>query len=182
MLMPLFERLWLPYNPNVTITTDPTRTAQGIMTGIGFLGAGVIYKEGVNVRGLTTAASIWITAVIGILYGIGFFFPAIFSTALTLIILTVFRQIEDRIPTHTYAHVHVTFDRADRMPEAQLRALLTEHDFSVAHVSYRVTNGGSHFEYRMILRTLDPRNPTRLADALDQLPSVRDFRISPTAE
>jgi diketogulonate reductase-like aldo/keto reductase len=46
--------------------------AQGIMTGIGFLGAGVIMKEGLSVRGLTTAASIWITAAIGILVGIGF--------------------------------------------------------------------------------------------------------------
>ena len=44
----------------VTIRADPTRMAQGIMTGIGFLGAGVIFKEGLTVRGLTTAASIWI--------------------------------------------------------------------------------------------------------------------------
>ena len=46
--------------------------AQGIMTGIGFLGAGVIFKEGLTVRGLTTAASIWTTAAIGILFGVGF--------------------------------------------------------------------------------------------------------------
>ena len=51
--------------------------AQGIMTGIGFLGAGVILKEGLTVRGLTTAASIWTTAAIGILVGIGFWFAAI---------------------------------------------------------------------------------------------------------
>jgi MgtC family len=49
--------------------------AQGIMTGIGFLGADVIFKAGL--RGLTTAASIWITAALGILYGVGFFYPAI---------------------------------------------------------------------------------------------------------
>ena len=49
------------------IRTDPTRMAQGIMTGIGFLGAGVIFKEGLTVRGLTTAASIWITATLGVL-------------------------------------------------------------------------------------------------------------------
>ena len=58
-----------------TVKMDPTRMAQGIMTGIGFLGAGVIYKEGASVRGLTTAASIWLTAAIGILFGIGFYFP-----------------------------------------------------------------------------------------------------------
>ena len=56
---------------------DPTRMAQGIMTGIGFLGAGVIFKEGLTVRGLTTAASIWITAAIGVLMGSGLYYPAI---------------------------------------------------------------------------------------------------------
>src|SRR5215813_4241521 len=65
---------WMPGGPD---RLDPTRTAQGIMTGIGFLGAGVIYKETLTVRGLTTAASIWITSAIGILMGVGMFFPGI---------------------------------------------------------------------------------------------------------
>jgi putative Mg2+ transporter-C (MgtC) family protein len=53
---------------------------QGIMSGIGFLGAGGIIKEGFSVRGLTTAASIWMTASIGILIGVGFYFPALVTT------------------------------------------------------------------------------------------------------
>ena len=77
----------------MTGRTDPTRMAQGIMTGIGFLGAGVIFKEGLSVRGLTTAASIWITAAIGILIGIGFYMPAILATVLTLSTLSLFRCI-----------------------------------------------------------------------------------------
>jgi MgtC family len=71
MLVTLYQWQWLPGVPLETIRTDPTRMAQGIMTGIGFLGAGVIFKEGLSVRGLTTAASIWTTAAIGILMGIG---------------------------------------------------------------------------------------------------------------
>lgn len=53
-----------------TVRADPSRMAQGIMTGIGFLGAGMIIKEGLTVRGLTTAASIWMTASIGIVIGL----------------------------------------------------------------------------------------------------------------
>ena len=68
------------------------------------LGAGVIFKEGLTVRGLTTAASIWITAAIGILYGVGFFYPAILGTLATLGTLAAFRWIETRIPTHIFAH------------------------------------------------------------------------------
>ena len=73
--------------------------AQGIMTGIGFLGAGVIFKEGLSVRGLTTAASIWVTAAIGILVGIGFYFAAALGALIVLSILSLFRWIENRLPS-----------------------------------------------------------------------------------
>ena len=57
--------------------TDPTRVIQGIVTGIGFLGAGVIMREGFTISGLTTAASIWASSAIGILVGVGFYAAAI---------------------------------------------------------------------------------------------------------
>ncbi len=91
MLIPLYQGRWFHGWVSGSVTVDPTRMAQGIMTGIGFLGAGVIFKEGLTVRGLTTAASIWITAAIGILAGIGFYFPLIVATVLTLGTLSVFR-------------------------------------------------------------------------------------------
>jgi putative Mg2+ transporter-C (MgtC) family protein len=75
------------------IRTDPTRIAQGIMTGIGFLGAGVFFKEGLTVRGLTTAASIWITAAVGILVGIGFWFAAVVGAGSALSVLALFRYM-----------------------------------------------------------------------------------------
>jgi putative Mg2+ transporter-C (MgtC) family protein len=72
MIVTVYQNQWMTEVAHEAIRTDPTRMAQGIMTGIGFLGAGVIFKEGLTVRGLTTAASIWVTAAIGILIGIGF--------------------------------------------------------------------------------------------------------------
>ena len=66
MIVTVYQNQWMTLLEHDAIRTDPTRMAQGIMTGIGFLGAGVIFKEGLTVRGLTTAASIWITAAIGI--------------------------------------------------------------------------------------------------------------------
>src|SRR5687767_8678605 len=76
MLLTVSQSQWMTGLPMEAIRADPTRMAQGIMTGIGFLGAGVIVKEGASVRGLTTAASIWITSAIGILVGVGFHFAA----------------------------------------------------------------------------------------------------------
>src|SRR6476659_11246145 len=111
MLATVYQSDWMTATPLEAIRTDPTRMAQGIMTGIGFLGAGVIFKEGLTVRGLTTAASIWVTAAIGILVGIGFWFAATIAVILTLGTLSVFRWIETRMPTLFYAHYMVRFSR-----------------------------------------------------------------------
>src|SRR6476469_4817570 len=103
MIVTVYQNRWMTFVEHEAIRTDPTRMAQGIMTGIGFLGAGVIFKEGLTVRGLTTAASIWATAAIGILVGIGFWFAALVGAAATLIVLAVFRFVETRIPSDFYA-------------------------------------------------------------------------------
>lgn len=182
MLVTLYQWQWLPGVPLDTVRTDPTRMAQGIMTGIGFLGAGVIFKEGLSVRGLTTAASIWITAAIGILLGIGFYAPAALATAFTIGTLSLFRWIEAKLPSHYYAHHFVRFDRTNVMAESDLRAFLAENGFTIANMSYRVSDDGLSFEYRMVIRTIDPENLALLAVALRQLAGVRAFRISPTGD
>jgi putative Mg2+ transporter-C (MgtC) family protein len=75
---------------------DPARLAAQIITGIGFLGAGTIFRTGSTVRGLTTASSIWITASIGVVAGLGMLTLAIFTTLLTYFALYVVRGIEVR--------------------------------------------------------------------------------------
>jgi putative Mg2+ transporter-C (MgtC) family protein len=182
MLVTVYERQWFPVGGLERVSIDPTRMAQGIMTGIGFLGAGVIMKEGLSVRGLTTAASIWITAAIGILVGIGFYFPAAFAAGITLGTLSLFRWIENRMPAQFYAHFAVRFPRGKEMPEAELRKLLGAHGFTIANLNYRLIGGGAHFEYRMTLRTLDPANAGALSDSLKRIEPVSEFRISPAGD
>jgi putative Mg2+ transporter-C (MgtC) family protein len=179
MLVTLYQWQWLPGIPMGTVRTDPTRMAQGMMTGIGFLGAGVIDKEGASIHGLTTAASMWITAAIGILLGVGFYFPAILATVLVLGILSAFRWIDARMPSESYAHYSIRLDRNDAMPEAEVRALLAEHGFRVATMRDRITRDGPCFEYRMAIRTTNPDNLSHLAASLRKLDLVREFRISP---
>jgi len=182
MMITFYQWKWLPGVPLDTVRTDPTRMAQGIMTGIGFLGAGIIYKEGLTVRGLTTSASIWITAAIGILLGVGFYFPALVATALTVGILSVFRRIEARMPSNFYAHHSLCFDRNKVMPEKEVRRLLTDHGFTVANMSYHVSDDSRLFEYKMVIGTNDHDKISDLADDLRQLDHVRSFRISPTGD
>jgi putative Mg2+ transporter-C (MgtC) family protein len=182
MLVTVYQSHWMTEAPQDTIRLDPTRMAQGIMTGIGFLGAGVIFKEGLTVRGLTTAASIWITAAIGILVGIGFYFAAVLGALATLAVLALFRFIEQRLPTEYYAHHMLRFARESVMSEEDLRKLIGEHGFTIANLSSRLSEGGKQFEYRMVIRSRDRKSAEALSQRLRGLPQVVEFRISPTGD
>ena len=183
MLVTVYEPYWFAAEGGgVRGSIDPTRIAQGIMTGIGFLGAGVIMQDGLSVRGLTTAASIWITAGIGILVGIGFYGPAVLTTTLALGALSTFRWIERQIRTESYAHFVVRFEAERALGQPELVRLASEHGFSIANVTHRYRRSGSTMEYRATLRTLDPDALLRFSDALRRHSDVAEFRISPTGD
>jgi putative Mg2+ transporter-C (MgtC) family protein len=182
MLVTVYQLHWMTEVPLDTIRADPTRMAQGIMTGIGFLGAGVIFKEGLTVRGLTTAASIWITAAIGILVGIGFWYAAILGAVATLIVLALFRFIEAHLPSEFYAHHMLRFARDRVMSEQDMHKLIRDHGFTIANLSSRLTEGGQLFEYRMTIKSRNRNNAEALSQHLRGLPEVLEFRIAPTGD
>jgi len=183
MLVTVYESQWFRPDTagNVRAAIDPTRMAQGIMTGIGFLGAGVIMKDGLSVRGLTTAASIWITAGIGILVGIGFFVPAALTTGLTFGALGGFRWIERRMRTESYAHFSIRFSPEKAASQAELIAFVQGHGFSTANVTHWFRHGEG-MEYRMIVNCMDATAVRRMSEALRARSDVAEFRISPTGD
>jgi len=77
-------------------TWDPGRVAAQVVTGIGFLGAGTIIRSGSTVRGLTTAASLWMTSAIGLAAGLGMYFLTVVFTLVQFATLTFFRRVEER--------------------------------------------------------------------------------------
>lgn len=83
------------YSFGQTVNADPGRIAAQVISGIGFLGAGTIMREGATVRGLTTAAGLWTVACIGLAVGAGLYIPAIATTVLILFVLIYFIKIED---------------------------------------------------------------------------------------
>jgi putative Mg2+ transporter-C (MgtC) family protein len=182
MIVTVYQNQWMTFVEHDAIRTDPTRMAQGIMTGIGFLGAGVIFKEGLTVRGLTTAASIWVTAAIGILVGIGFWFAAIVGAMAALIVLALFRFVESNLPSEFYAHHSLCFARDRVMGEDELRMLIGRYGFSIANLSSRLSDGGKQFEYRMTIKSRDRAAGEALSKHLRGLPEVVEFRITPTGD
>jgi putative Mg2+ transporter-C (MgtC) family protein len=181
MLLTIYQGMWFSASSEV-VRIDPTRMAQGIMTGIGFLGAGVIVKEGASVRGLTTAASIWITAAIGILAGVGFYFPVVVATLLTLGTLSMFRWIEARMPALGYVQHRVRFPLNRAMSEADYRDLVARHGLKTSEFSYRVNIEAGYTEFQLVLSSRDPGAVRRLAATLAKDTEVLEFRLAPSGD
>ncbi|HSU43124.1 MAG TPA: MgtC/SapB family protein [Casimicrobiaceae bacterium] len=161
---------------------EVTRIIQGIVTGIGFLGAGVIVKEGFSVRGLTTAASIWCAAAIGVVLGAGSYWMGFASTIVTLVALTILRRIEDRLPSQTFVHFDVGFRRASTMNEERLRELIRQYGFTISEFAYRLDAGSQTLEYRGVMWSNAPSRLHEVERGLLALPDVLHFRMSPARE
>jgi putative Mg2+ transporter-C (MgtC) family protein len=163
--------------PSGTAQVDATRLAQGVMTGVGFLGAGVIFKEGVSVQGLTTAASIWATAAVGLLCGLGIFAPAALITAAILTTLFVFRWIEGVLPIRHYALAVFRFEAARAPSEDALCDMLDRHTVTWSNVSYALTRSGQVMEYHGSLSTSRRARLGDLSEHLRQAPGLIEFEL-----
>ncbi len=92
LIMIVSVEMFLEYHQ--LVNADPTRIAAQVVSGIGFLGAGTIMREGANVRGLTTAASLWVVSGIGLAVGAGLYFAAAVATALVFLSLVYLTRLE----------------------------------------------------------------------------------------
>ena len=159
-----------------------TRVIQGLVTGIGFLGAGVIVKEGFSVRGLTTAASIWVSAAIGVVFAAGSYAVGVAASVVTLAALTLLRRLEDRLPAQTFVHFEVGFRRDGSVQEARLRELVAQHGFTVTDLSYRLERSSQILECRMVMFATRADAVRTLEQSLLGLPDVVEFRLSPSRD
>lgn len=182
MLLTAFQWDLLVGAPVSTIRVDPTRMGQGIMTGIGFLGAGVIMREKLTIRGLTTAASIWMTAAIGILIGMGFFSAGFFATFMTLIILGAFGAIERKMPTRHFGRLKVSFKRQDIMERDALIEFIRLHNIRESNLSYDLDNETNLFQYQMTIYAYNSSAFHNLSNALMDNDKIKEFSIVPTGD
>jgi putative Mg2+ transporter-C (MgtC) family protein len=109
----------LGLEPAFGTRVDPTRIAAQIVTGVGFLGAGAILRQWVDVRGLTTAASIWVVASLGMAVGFGYYAVAIFTTFIVIVMLVAIRPLENRFIRNRQYRRHDDPHPEDRTSEPQ---------------------------------------------------------------
>jgi len=116
------------------IRVDPARIAAGAITGVGFLGAGVIIKSGFTVQGLTTAACLWMASAIGLSVGAGLYAPAIVSTVISVLALWSLRRIERKMEPLRFRNLSITADLVER--EEDIIRTINDMKANVVTVDY----------------------------------------------
>ena len=164
------------------IVADPTRVVQGVVTGIGFLGAGVIMKDGLSISGLTTAASIWASSAIGVLLGVGFYAAALLLALLCMVSMSLLQGIEAWLPGRSTLEVCLTFGPAGPPTFNELAQVAEARGYRVLHDSLRITFADSLPVWRFCVVALDrtrATSPVLLAQEWSVSDGVTGFSIVP---
>jgi len=177
MLSAVHQMAWLNDAPVDVIRIDPVRMAHGVLTGIGFLCGGVIFREGLNVRGLTTAASLWTTATLGILFGIGFNELASVGAAATVIVLAAVSVTERYAPQRRIVHLKVRYRRSSAVTASEFCDLLADYDLKATTSHQKLL--GDIVEHGATATGYNDKRAERLASGLSGNPAVLGYEILP---
>lgn len=165
--------------PGQTVVIDPTRMSHGLLTGIGFLCAGVIFREGFSVKGLTTAASLWVTSAIGVLFGVGMTNLALTGAVATLAVLAVLRLLDAKLPQIGVMDLHLRWNRAAAPDEAALRALLAESALKCVQIGHVISPDGQLHEHHIKARGQMPLDIDSVVRRLSTNPGLAGFSVLP---
>ena len=168
---------WVPFteeNPGVLVRVDPTRIAAQIVTGIGFLGAGAILRSGMSVRGLTTAASLWVVAAIGAAIGLGSYVVGAATAVIALLTLLFLRPVRQRLVRGMKPDHEEYVVRAGA--ELQLERLIADVSGAGLRIdSLRIDEeDGGEREIQLLLRIPTSQRPEEAAGVLTRTPGVRN--------
>lgn len=120
-----------------------SRIVQGILAGIGFIGAGVIVRDAAAVRGLTSAASLWAVAAIGILIGTGETLLGFVAASLVLLVLIAFRWLDHFVSRRSYVLIHARFVKKAVPHEQEVRDRLEKFGFRVLALAFKGAKSGA---------------------------------------
>jgi putative Mg2+ transporter-C (MgtC) family protein len=170
-----FHLKYAMHDAQSALRIDPGRVAAQIVTGIGFLGAGVIIKEGITVRGLTTAASLWLVAGLGMAFGMGLFIPGVLTTVLALLSLVFLKKLEPVINKDRYLDIAVTATNRPGLQD-EIETLFLERSMQITDIRAHtdLQHGEVTFEY--VLTQHRRRMGRELSGLIERLDGVRKIR------
>lgn len=160
------------FNAESMLRIDPSRVAAQIVTGIGFLGAGVILKEGATVRGLTTAASLWTVAGLGMAFGMGFYSLGSIATLLVLISLTFLKKLDPIIRKDRFLTLTVTAGNRDGLLD-ELQKIFDERGLVITDISSTMDLAADELFFQMVITQQQKRIGQELTGLIRQLEGVK---------
>ena len=172
-----FADVFSQASPGGTITIDPARVAYGVMGGIGFLGAGAIIRYGIAVRGLTTAASLWCSAAVGLACGFGMLGVATITAIIVLFTLTVLARVEQFIPSRQTKTVTVMLPLTERDNLSHIRDLLEERGAHVVDLECArdIKNQLETLTYHVSMPS--KISPDKLLSFADKIPEISHLTV-----
>ena len=153
------------------VRADPARLAAGAITGVGFLGAGVILKTGGNVQGLTTAACIWIVSAIGLAIGSGLYAAGLVTSVITIVALFMLRRVEKIMPKILFRAISIYADDSAR--EEDIIAVLDKHRVTVQNTDYEVLSELKEIVFYMKISFSHKVPVKKLVDELASLQFIK---------
>jgi putative Mg2+ transporter-C (MgtC) family protein len=157
-------------NPDF-IRIDPARIAAGAITGVGFLGAGVIIKSGFSVQGLTTAACLWIVSAIGLSVGAGLYTPAAISTVISFLALWSLRGVERGMATLTFKHLTIAADSPDK--DQEIEKVVQGMKIKIVNMDYEYDAAINETRFNM---TISMRGSLNLRNLFRSLTSIEGVK------
>lgn len=176
LAMTISINLAMQFYPQVP-NGDPARLAAQVVSGIGFLGAGAILRYGPNVKGLTTATSLWTMAIVGLAVGAGHYLPAVAATALLLFALVLLNAFEKRY-MRGIKIVNILISAEDRSGlEKDINKVLSDHATRIESVSFEKHLKNRRFKIEVVVRLTEKDSMDGLMDGLAQIKGVRAFKV-----
>jgi len=177
LMMIVSEAFFLKYGeiPGTSVVRlDPGRVSAQIIAGIGFIGAGVILKDGLSVRGLTTAACLWLAAGVGMAFGMGAFFPAVVASIIGICSLIFLKQLEPLIKKDRYLHFTVVIE-IDKEIFPSLERIFAERGVQISDIACDYNRDRGELCYNLILTQHQRRMGRELTALISDLDGVKQI-------
>ena len=171
-----FYRIYGNLTGTGPVGVDPARVAAQVVTGIGFLGAGAIIKEGASIRGLTTAACLWVAAAVGLACGSGMYHAAIVVTVLAVTSLLLLKKVENKLKRDTYVSVKVWSADLDGQM-AGIEKLITDCQMEVMNVSIEKDVQNESILLEFYVRQSSRELACNLVDNIGAVSGVKKVRL-----
>ena len=157
---------------------DPSRIASQVICGISFLGAGVIFKHGASVKGLTTAAGIWATSGIGLAIGAGMYFEGIFVTMIVILSQLVMHKVTLGKDLYETAHINVTVNNAELF-KSEFEAMMEEMGATITYILIS-KNANDTTSFRLTALLPRKKNMSELVIEASKNENIITFSATPT--